>query len=192
MGGADLDSVASLHLAAFPHFFLTSLGQRALRELYAGMLDDTAGITLIAEADGRMLGFAAGTIDSRWYYRRLLVRRWWRFVRAIALQALRRPSLLFRLGWRVRSATTSAPRPGEAVLLSVAVSPSQQGRGAGRALVAGFIAAAREKNARSVSLTTDAVDNQRVQQFYQSLGFHRRAEYATPEHRLIHEYVIDL
>ena len=161
--------------------------------MYAGMLGDRTGITIVAEADGRVIGFAAGTTDSHSYYRRLLIRRWWRFAIVIIPALLRRPSLLKRLAWRVGSATAASTRDGEAVLLSLAVSPSDGRRGVGRLLMRAFLDAARSRNGlRRVSLTTDAADNDRVESFYQSLGFARRASYSTPENRLMHEYVIDL
>jgi ribosomal protein S18 acetylase RimI-like enzyme len=157
------------------------------------MLADRTGITIVAVEDGRVVGFAAGTTDSHSYYRRLLVRRWWRFAIAIVPAILRHPSLLKRLTWRVSSATAGAPRDGEAELLSLAVAPSAGGRGVGRVLVRAFLEAVRSRDGlRRVSLTTDAAGNDRVETFYQSLGFTRRASYSTPENRLMHEYVIDL
>src|SRR5450432_1648780 len=123
MTAADLRDVARLHAEAFPRFFLSGLGLRTLREMYAGMLADTTGITIVAETGGRVIGFAAGTTDARSYYRRLFVRRWWRFALAMIPALLRHPSLAARLLWRVRSAKTASPRTGEAVLLSLAVAP---------------------------------------------------------------------
>jgi GNAT superfamily N-acetyltransferase len=193
MTAADLRDVARLHAEAFPRFFLSGLGLRTLREMYAGMLADTTGITIVAETGGRVIGFAAGTTDARSYYRRLFVRRWWRFALAMIPALLRHPSLAARLLWRVRSATTASPRTGEAVLLSLAVAPPEAGRGAGRLLVRAFLDAVRSRGGlRRVSLTTDAAENDQVEAFYQSLGFTRNAAYSTPENRLMHEYVIDL
>ena len=85
MNDADVGDVASLHLDAFPNFFLSRLGPRALRELYSGMLADPTGIAIVAQKDQRIVGFTAGTTDSRSFYRRLFLQRWRRFARAIAL-----------------------------------------------------------------------------------------------------------
>ncbi len=192
MAASDLAEVGVLHGAAFPGFFLSGLGSRPLRELYAAMAEDPTGIAIVAESGGRIIGFAAGTTEPRSYYRRLIVRRWWRFARAILPAVLRRPSLIGRLAWRLRSATSAPVAAGETLLLSLAVSPEQQRKGIGRILLLEFLAAARKRGAKQVSLTTDAAGNERVERFYQSLGFKRRAAYSTPEKRLIHDYVIDI
>ena len=193
MTAADLRDVARLHAEAFPRFFLSGLGSRTLREMYAGMLADRTGITIVAETDGRVIGFAAGTTDAHSYYRRLFVRRWWRFAIAMIPALLRHPSLVARLLWRVRAATSGSGRAGEAALLSLAVDPAAGGRGVGRLLVRAFLDAVRSGDGlRRVSLTTDAAENDRVEAFYKSLGFTLHASYSTPENRLMHEYVIDL
>ena len=192
MAPSDLAEVAILHGAAFPGFFLSGLGVRPLHELYAAMAKDPTGIAIVAERDGRIAGFAAGTTAPASYYRRLIFRRWWRFALAMFPAVLRRPSLISRLAWRLRSATSSKVAIGETVLLSLAVSPEAQRHGIGRLLTQEFIDAARRRGAKQVSLTTDATGNERVERFYQSLGFSRRAAYSTPENRLIHDYVIDV
>lgn len=189
---ADIPLVAVLHTSAFPGFFLTSLGERALRELYSAIISDSRGIAIVAREGSRVVGFAAGAIDGRSSYKRILVRRWWRLAIAVAPVVLRRASLIFRIAWRMRSIPSSPPRSGEALLASVAVSPSDHNRGIGRTLVREFIAIARQKGARSVCLSTDGVENDRVERFYQAMGFRRLGAYTTRENRRIHEYVIDI
>lgn len=48
----DIDAVASVHLAAFPGFFLTSLGRKFLSEMYRGFLKHPSGIFFVAEEGG--------------------------------------------------------------------------------------------------------------------------------------------
>lgn len=56
----DIDAVASVHLAAFPGFFLTSLGRRFLIEMYRGFLSHPSGIFFVAEEQGRSWGLPLG------------------------------------------------------------------------------------------------------------------------------------
>ena len=95
----DLTAVVAVHLQAFPGFFLSFLGAGFLAELYHGVLEDPAGITLVSERDGQVEAFIAGTSEPCGFYRRLLARRGWRFVLASLRPLLRRPYILGRL-WR--------------------------------------------------------------------------------------------
>jgi len=58
-----------------------------------------------------------------------------------------------------------------AELASIAVTPRASGTGVGRALLNEFVAASEEANATQVSLTTDAIGNDRVCEFYERAGF---------------------
>jgi hypothetical protein len=72
---------ASAHLAAFPGFFLSFLGPRFLREFYSAFTVEDNSIAVVAEdlLSGEVLGVAAGMLDPRAFFRRLLLRRWWAF-----------------------------------------------------------------------------------------------------------------
>jgi hypothetical protein len=56
-----MQTLARLHLAAFPGFFLTSLGPGFLRLLYAGFAHEPDGICIAAEQQCVIVGFAEGT-----------------------------------------------------------------------------------------------------------------------------------
>jgi hypothetical protein len=53
--------MVEVHLQSFPHFFLTFLGSAFLAQLYSGIIADPSGIALVAEKDGQIVGFVAGT-----------------------------------------------------------------------------------------------------------------------------------
>lgn len=192
MTAGDIDAVAELHREAFPSFFLTDLGFRALSELYRGMLDDPSGITLVAYRGGQVVGVAAGSIRPSGFYRRMLVRRWWRFATALVPDFIRRPQLIWRLAWRLRSATSNSSDVQQASLLSLAVAQSARRQSVGRHLVRSFLAESLRRGARRVNLTTDADNNEQTIVFYEKLGFRRRATLLTRENRRLHEYVADL
>jgi ribosomal protein S18 acetylase RimI-like enzyme len=84
-------------------------------------------------------------------------------------------------------------RPGlEAELASVGVHPAACGKGLGKTLVLAFAEQARARRAEYVYLTTDAVNNDKVNGFYRGLGFAHCRSFLAPGNRLMNEYVLPL
>jgi ribosomal protein S18 acetylase RimI-like enzyme len=69
---------------------------------------------------------------------------------------------------------TETGRPAEAEITNVAVDPSHQGRGIGRALIAAAIGLARDEGRSALVVATAAADTGNLR-FYQRLGFRMRA-----------------
>jgi ribosomal protein S18 acetylase RimI-like enzyme len=191
-GEADLRAVACLHAAAFPGFFLTSLGTPFLRAYYRMVLDYEGAVFLVAENEQRLAGFVAGFVAPKGFYGRMKARKR-RLLLPILLGLLMRPSLLPRVlgnAGRVRRASTIVPAAGEHAceLSSLAVAPDRMRHGIGRALVRAFLAAAESKQARCVYLTTDAEGNEAAQRFYEELGFRQTRRLESPGKRSMTEY----
>jgi GNAT superfamily N-acetyltransferase len=186
----DVGEVVMIHQRAFPTFFLSFLGPGFLFELYSAVASDVARIAFVSHRAGELVGFVAGTVEPASFYRRLLRRRWWRFVVASLWPALRRPSTVPRLLRALRKPSESCKRVDHAELMSVAVSPKAQGTGVGKLLVEAFVAEARRRNAKAVYLTTDGVGNEAANVFYRRLGFHCSRTFLTPEGRSMNEYEI--
>jgi predicted N-acetyltransferase YhbS len=187
MRSGDAGAVTAVHLAAFPGFFLSFLGARFLRELYRAIVDDEEGIAFVAEAEGRVIGFVAGS-GSAGFYRRAARRRWFRFALASLGALLRKPSIARRL----LRALYAPPRTSSegALLMSLAVDPSVQRSGAGALLTRAFVDEARRRGASAVVLTTDKLGNDAVNAFYRAQGFAAAAGYVTPEGRAMNEYIL--
>ncbi len=79
-----------------------------------------------------------------------------------------------------------------ATLMSVAVAPDAQGGGIGKLLINAFLAEAKNRGVQQVNLTTDKVNNESVNAFYQKLGFNKIASFTTPEGREMNEYLIEI
>jgi GNAT superfamily N-acetyltransferase len=188
----ELDRVVELHLRAFPGFFLTVLGPRFLRCLYAGIRDHSTGIVLCCFGGNGMLGFVAGTVQPGNFYRHLLLRRWWQFGLAALWPVLRRPAILPRLLNAFRKPGEATEHEGSAELMSIAVDPSAQGLGVGRFLVSGFFCECRRRGIERVELTTDANKNESVNQFYERAGFRKKRSFTTPQGRLMNQYTIHI
>ena len=188
----DLAAVAMLHQSAFPTFFLTSLGQRFLRRLYAAFLAEHTAVTLVWREAGLVRGFAFGVCRPRGFVMRTILRRGLGLLAAFLPAAVRRPRALLRVLYGSLRPALGGDGHGEAVLFSIAVDPVVQGRGIGCRLTQAFLARAAEMGAGRVSLTTDRENNGAVNRFYVNLGFSLRRELRAPEGRRMNEYAIEL
>lgn len=186
---ADLEAVVTLHLEAFPNFFLTFMGAPFLRVLYWGILKDASGITFVFERKSQILGFVAGTVEPSGFYTRLLRSSWWRFGLASIVPILRRPATLIRISRAFGKYSEHRNDTQPALLMSIAVhTAAQQGR-IGFQLVEAFVEQAGDRGAEQLVLTTDRDNNGAVNKFYQARGFSVVDTYCTPEGRWMNKYV---
>jgi len=175
----DLRSIVTLHESAFAGFFLTMLGGAFLRELYRGFIVEADGICWIAESElthdqPEIVGFVAGTLCPKEFFRHLLFRRGFYFALAalpgIAKHPLRvLPRVLSALWYRGDKPSAA---PDGALLSSLGVNPRAGRRGIGKILVEAFCENAAACGAPGVYLITDRDDNDAVKAFYEKLGFH--------------------
>ena len=155
----DITFLSRLHVQALPHGFFPRLGLGFLDLYYQGFVTSPHAVALVAQVEGRHVGFVVGTTDNvahyRWVTRRLGVRL---AVRA-ALALLRRPGLLIWFlrtrGRRYLVATARRVRPAApeigvservGVLTHIAVVPRARGSGIGQRLVVRFVEAASQRN----------------------------------------------
>lgn len=185
----DLDAITQVHVQSFPGFFLSALGSRFLRLLYEEILASADGVLVVADDGGGVVGFAAGTLEQRGFYRALLRRRMIGFALAALPAALRRPVIIPRLVRALRRPAESATASAAACLMSLAVAPSVSGQGHGARLVAAFCEQLRSRGAGEVCLTTDAEGNDAVNRFYERQGFRVARRFTTPEGRMLNEYL---
>lgn len=189
---ADLESIVRLHMASFPGFFLTFLGPRFLRMLYRQFIERDSGAILAAEADGRLCGFVGGVTQQAGFYSQLVRANLIGFAWASTGAIMRRPAVLPRLLRALRRSSEAKESAAEACLMSIGVDPQTEGKGIGRALVQAFCTEMARRGCPAICLTTDKVDNERVNRFYRGLGFVVTREFRTPEGREMYEYVKQL
>ncbi len=185
--------VVDIHLKSFPGFFLTFLGPRFLRLLYTEIIQYPEHVAYVACASGkRLVGFVAGIKDESKFYRHLVRTRLFHFMSAALGSTLQRPLSVFRLLRALTYPSQKQEPIAQAVLMSIAVHPEASRRGVGQKLVKHFLEEINRQEVKSVSLTTDADNNESVNQFYQKLGFEIMRTYVTPEGRRMYEYLIRL
>ena len=154
-----LNAVVSLHMQAFPDFFLTFLGHSFIKQLYLAYCDDPTTIALVAVRDegGEILGVVIGPLYPASFFKRILIRRWWRFASAATRAMLCKPSITPRVVRAVRYRGEAPDDGGErALLASIAVSPAVQGSGVGKQLIQKFLERVKAAGLRGAFLTTDA------------------------------------
>ncbi|HYE30663.1 MAG TPA: GNAT family N-acetyltransferase [Methylomirabilota bacterium] len=185
----DVPRVVTAHIDAFPGFFLTTLGPGFLRAFYRAFTDEPTAISLKASSpEHPLLGFVVGTVEPDGFFKRLLKRRWWEFGTHAAMASLKNPAYTSRL-LRAVAYRGGPDRPeGFALLSSIAVLPAAQGKGVGKALVSEWKRLAVENGSPGYYLTTDAVGNDPVNHFYQSLGLKLTSSYTTKEGRVMNLY----
>lgn len=188
----DIRHVVDIHLLSFRNFFLSSLGAPFLNLFYRSILSDPSGVALLAGSEGRIVGFIFGSTHPAGLYRRLLRSQVVRFAIVALPSFLRNPFILPRLMRAFKMPSRKFPGPKCAMILSIAVDPDFQSRGIGKNLVKRFLSEVSMRGSNMVILDTDAIGNDLVNQFYQSLGFTLHNTYVTPEGRSMNEYLLYL
>ena len=191
---SHLDSIVQIHLAAFEGFFLETLGERFLKELYLGFLVEPSGLCLVAIDRKDVVGFVAGTTEPEGFFRRLLRRRWHAFVLAGAASLTLHP---IRVGKKfLRALRYRGERPADVpnatLLNSIGVVPSGIGRGIGKMLISAFCERAQLSGASTVFLTTDRDRNDAVNQFYLLNGFKLHSSFLKERARWMNLYTHSL
>jgi len=190
---ADLPAIVAVHQRAFPGFFLTMLGPRFLAELYQGFLQRRSGRLLVADMEGYVAGFAAGTLSPDGFFRELLTARWLAFGWAALGAAVARPwTVVPRLLAAIRYRGDRPSRlPQAALLSSIAVDPSAARAGVGGTLLTAYCEEAWKEGLRYVYLVTDRDANEPVNRFYTRHGFAVESELRRQDGRMMVRYVYE-
>lgn len=189
-----IEALVPLHQAAFPDYFLTSLGPAFLRLLYRGFIAHPQGICLVADEQSCVVGFATGTMNPDGFFSALLRRQALRFAIAAVPGLLRNPWFVSRkcLGALFYRGESPGGLPDAALLSSLAVSPAIQSKGIGQALVRAFAEEVRRRGGKAIYLTTDEVANEKANRFYSKCGFELLDTFKRPGNRIMNRWVMRL
>ena len=189
MNQSDIKAAVQVHLRSFPGFFLTLMGAAFLEEFYSSVIAESTHIAFVLLHNGIITGFVVGTTQPGGFYKRLLLKFGYRFAHASIGPVLRKPITILRLLNRFLLTTGRDYALGEALLMSIAVLPENNGKGMGRMLINAFLDEAHTRQVKKIYLTTDKNDNDRVIFFYNSVGFELVHSFITPEGREMNEYL---
>lgn len=184
----DIPRVVAIHLAAFPGFFLSSLGSPFLNLYYAYVWEDKTSIALVAGQARQIIGFVVRMAEPGGFYRRAFLKHAWPFALALIAPSIHHPPSIMGVIRRLRMAGGATYEAGEALLASIAVDPALQSNGTGGKLIEQFLVEAKVKGARTVSLTTQTLNNDSAHKCYRRNGFISRRALLMPEGRRMNEY----
>ena len=180
--------IADLHERAFPSFFLTQLGAPFLRTLYAGYLEDEESGIIVAEDNGRLIGFIAFSNDYPRFYRGLINQHLTKFAFCSFGAAIRHPSFIRRLFGAFKKSESVVKEEKYVELASICVDPEIKNRGLGTQLIDYLKSIVEFEKYAYINLETDADDNEAANQFYKKNGFKLIRTFTTPEARRMNEY----
>ncbi|MDD2284304.1 MAG: GNAT family N-acetyltransferase [Paludibacter sp.] len=168
-----IKSVVELHLQSFDGFFLTQLGEDFLCFFYEKLRCDERSKILGAYDDmGKLVGFCAFTYLSSGFYSYLVKKNIVKFAYWGIRILIKKPSNLIRLLRNFKKEKNTTGDIGNyAELLSVATLPEMQGKGIGKRMLFEMEVDLKMKSCKSVSLTTDFENNEKVLYAYKSMGY---------------------
>ena len=181
----DVDSIVSIHNQAFPDFFLTTLGSRFLQLYYKCMCNCKNAITLCAEENGEVKGFATSSFYSHGFNTTLIKKNLFKFGLMGVELMFTKPKAILRLAKNLdkKAEGNAVEDNGEyAELYSIAVMPGNQGSGIGKKLLIATEETVAKHNSK-ISLTTDYYNNEKTIGFYHSLGYQDYYEFVTYPNR---------
>ncbi len=124
----DTQEVAGLHQEFIKSGFLTSLGPSFLRILYKGIIGAENAFCVVAEKDGAVIGFACGTENISIFYRRFLIRIFFRLL-PVFFSNIKRAAVLRKIFETVSYPRKAAVALPKAEWLSmVAMRDNEEGR----------------------------------------------------------------
>lgn len=182
----DVDQLVIIHKEAFPDFFLTSLGEKFLKNYYYYSLKTKGSIAVCVENDHREIqGFAVGCLESAGFHKRVFLKSPIIFILSIMTAFIKSPKVLLRLLKNFEKKASDNDDKNYSELLSIAVKPEYKGRGLGKVLLNEFEKKILGFNGKKIALTTDVSNNQGVIAFYESNGYTKAFEFMTyPERRM--------
>ena len=170
---SDSSQIAKIHLKSFPNFFLASLGYSFLKTYYRSCAKSKEAISICAinHDDEKLLGFAVGCYNSDGFNKRLIFSNSLEYSYQAIVLLFTKPKALIRLFENLAKNNDKDDKGNYAELLSIGVSPDQNGLGIGQNLLVKFENQVREKGINTITLTTDADSNDDVLRFYKKSGY---------------------
>lgn len=183
-----IDEIVTIHLNTFTGFFLTFMGRGFLRQMYQSYCDHDESGLLVAEEDGKALGFLAFSSNFSGLYKFMIKTRLIQFGWYSVGAFFRRPSAFMHI-------ISAFLKPGEAKreekyveLSSIGVDPNVKSKGIGSKLIDALKNNVDFNKFSYINLETDAVDNEGAIHFYEKNGFVRERMFETDEGRKMYEY----
>ncbi|MHC4322202.1 MAG: GNAT family N-acetyltransferase [Planctomycetota bacterium] len=168
---SDAQDAAEIHCEALSGDFLPSLGKSFLTTLYRSIIVTNVGFGIVYEKSGRVIGVAVATENTRLFFRRLLLKRFWVLIPKITLSLFRHPSvispILETLFFSKQQGQGSNP---EAELLVVVLHKTYRRQRIGREIIRSINEEFSQRGVQKYIVKTYA-DNIASNNFYSTNGF---------------------
>jgi ribosomal protein S18 acetylase RimI-like enzyme len=163
-------TVAELHISGIKTGFISSLGVDFVTALYETIASSRFSFGLVAQRDGKIVGFVVFTADINKLYKTTILKGGLRFVFLVAgkmLSVSRIRNVFETLSYPSRISRFDVPR---AELLSIVVAPEERGKGLSRELTCnGFVECQRRRIDKVKVLV--GTDNKVANGLYLKCGF---------------------
>lgn len=189
----DIESIVVIHCDAFKGFFLTSLGKDFLTFYYSKFAQSNETICLVAEEEGKVMGFSAATKVCKGFNSRLIKQNIVSFGLLSLKLLFTNPSALIRLVKNLTKKGDSVEDDEDyAELYSIGVDSSRQGKGIGKKLLYKTEDVMKSEGVQRVSLTTDYDNNESAVGFYHSMGYETLYKFVTYPNREMYRFIKSL
>lgn len=183
-----IDEIVTIHLNTFTGFFLTFMGRGFLKQMYQSYCDHEGSGLLVAEDNGKSIGFVAYSSNFSDLYKFMIKTRLVQFGWYSIGAFFRRPSAFMHI-------IKAFWKPGEVKrkekyveLSSIGVDPDSKSKGIGSKLIDNLKKLVDFEKYAYITLETDAVNNEGAIRFYEKNGFVRERMFVTEEGRKMYEY----
>ena len=183
-----INDIVSIHLNTFTGFFLTFMGRGFLNQMYRSYCDHDESGLLVAEENGKAVGFLAYSGNFSGLYKYMIKTRLIPFSWYSVGAFFRRPSAFMHIikAFLKPSEVKRAEKYVE--LSSIGVDPTIKSKGVGSLLIDELKKSVDFNKFVYITLETDAVNNEGAIRFYEKNGFVRERMYETDECRKMFEY----
>ena len=191
---SDSSQIAKIHLKSFPIFFLTTLGYSFLKTYYKSCVNSKDAISICSfDNEAKIiLGFAVGCFNSKGFNKKLIYSNLGAYFFQTLILFFTKPLALLRLYKNLSKGNVLSDKGNYAELLSIGVSPGQNGLGIGQQLLVEFENQVKEKGVNTITLTTDLDSNDSVLRFYKKYGYKVYYEFVTFPNRKMLKLIKEL
>ena len=183
-----INDIVSIHLNTFTGFFLTFMGRGFLNQMYRSYCDHDESGLLVAEDDGKAIGFLAYSGNFSGLYKYMIKTRLIPFGWYSVGAFFRRPSAFMHIIKAFLKPSEVKREEKYVELSSIGVDPTIKSKGVGSLLVDELKKIVDFNKFAYITLETDAVNNDGAIHFYEKNGFVRERMYETDEGRKMYEY----
>lgn len=183
-----INDIVSIHLNTFTGFFLTFMGRGFLNQMYRSYCDHDESGLLVAEDDGKAIGFLAYSGNFSGLYKFMIKTRLIPFGWYSVGAFFRRPSAFMHIIKAFLKPSEVKREEKYVELSSIGVDPTIKSKGVGSLLIDELKKIVDFNKFTYITLETDAVNNDGAIHFYEKNGFVRERMYVTDEGRKMFEY----